>query len=73
MMKNKYTHVIKEMSDRQLIYSLYLTQGLLLLLSFIIGIFLFEDFIPVRPYDEFQSDFVGLIEIPIEWIAVRQI
>jgi uncharacterized protein len=44
MMKNKYAHVIKETSDRQLIYSLYLTQGLLLLLSFIIGIFLFEDF-----------------------------
>nr|WP_203361864.1 CPBP family intramembrane glutamic endopeptidase [Bacillus sp. REN10] len=44
MKKNKQSELIKQITDEELLKSLYLTQFFLLLLSFIAGFFLFPDF-----------------------------
>ena len=41
-MKTKYSNLIKEIKDKDLIISLYFTQMLLLTIAFILGIFLFD-------------------------------
>lgn len=43
MKRNKQADLIREMTDKEVLQALYLTQFLLLLLSLIIGIFAFED------------------------------
>ncbi|WP_285766261.1 type II CAAX endopeptidase family protein [Peribacillus sp. SI8-4] len=42
-MKNKQAELIKEMTDKQLLYNLFLTQIILLTLALFLGIILFED------------------------------
>lgn len=42
-MKNRYNELIKELSEKELLFHLYLTQLILFIISFIIGIFLFDD------------------------------
>ncbi|WP_338749742.1 type II CAAX endopeptidase family protein [Bacillus sp. FJAT-52991] len=44
MKKNKQSELIKQITDEELLKSLYMTQIALLLLSVIVGIFLFPDF-----------------------------
>ena len=41
-MKTKYFNLIKDIKDKDLIFSLYFTQMLLLTIAFILGIFLFD-------------------------------
>lgn len=41
-MKNRYTELIKDLSDKELIFHLYLTQLILLAVSFVLGIILFD-------------------------------
>lgn len=43
-MKNKYNELIKELTDRELLFHLYATQVLLLGISFVLGIILFDHF-----------------------------
>jgi uncharacterized protein len=43
-MKNKYTDLINELSDREIMFHLLATQVLLIGVSFILGFFLFDDF-----------------------------
>ncbi|WP_313798454.1 CPBP family intramembrane glutamic endopeptidase [Cytobacillus sp.] len=43
-MKNSYTDMIKEISTKQLLFHLYLTQIILLTISIILGIILFDSF-----------------------------
>lgn len=43
-MKNKYEDIIKSLSDREILFHLYATQILLIIVSFILGFFLFDDF-----------------------------
>jgi uncharacterized protein len=43
-MKRKYNHIITELTDKELLYHLYLTQVILLVISFILGAILFDHF-----------------------------
>lgn len=43
MKRNKQADLIRQMTDKEVLHALYLTQFLLLLLSLIIGSFVFED------------------------------
>lgn len=43
-MKNNYTEMIKEISNKELLFHLYLTQIILLTISFILGMILFDSF-----------------------------
>lgn len=43
MKKDEYSKIINGLSDRELLFHLYLTQMLLLAISFILGIFLFDN------------------------------
>jgi uncharacterized protein len=43
-MKNKYQEMIKELSDKDLLYHLYATQVILLTISLILGIIIYRDF-----------------------------
>jgi uncharacterized protein len=43
-MKTKYFNLIKDIKDKDLIFSLYFTQVLLLTIAFILGVFLFDSF-----------------------------
>lgn len=42
-MKNRYHDIIKELTDRELIFHLYLTQLILLAVSFILGLFIYRN------------------------------
>lgn len=42
-MKNKYTDVINELTDREIMFHLMATQVILLIVSLVLGLFLFED------------------------------
>jgi uncharacterized protein len=42
-MKNRYQDIINELSDRELLFHLYLTQLILLAVSFILGLFIYRD------------------------------
>ena len=41
-MKTKYFNLIKDIQEKDLIFSLYFTQMLLLTIAFILGLFLFD-------------------------------
>ena len=41
-MKTKYFNLIKDIQEKDLIFSLYFTQLLLLTIAFILGLFLFD-------------------------------
>lgn len=43
-MKNKYEDIIESLSDREILFHVYATQFLLVIVSFILGFFLFDDF-----------------------------
>ncbi|PLT28301.1 CPBP family intramembrane glutamic endopeptidase [Peribacillus deserti] len=51
-MKNKQAEIIKTLTDKELVFHLLLTQFILVVLSFLLGIFLFED------WAEFKSLFI---------------
>ena len=60
--KEKYANLIKNTSHRELLASLYLTQIILIILSFIVGIFLFEsltEFIAIFDWDDPNILFIG--------------
>lgn len=43
-MKNKYTDIVNELTDREIMFHLIATQVLLIVISLILGFFLFDDF-----------------------------
>ncbi|MFS0592613.1 CPBP family intramembrane glutamic endopeptidase [Cytobacillus horneckiae] len=43
-MRDKYSDIVKELTDRELLFHLYLTQLLLLVISLILGFLLFDSF-----------------------------
>lgn len=43
MMKNKYTDIVNELTDREIMFHLVATQVLLMVISLILGFFLFDD------------------------------
>jgi uncharacterized protein len=43
-MKNRYTELIRSLTDRELLFHLYLTQIILIVLSFFLGIIFFDHF-----------------------------
>ncbi|WP_251555242.1 CPBP family intramembrane glutamic endopeptidase [Neobacillus muris] len=43
-MNNKYKELINSLTDRELLFHMYLTQWILLTVSFILGLILFDDF-----------------------------
>jgi uncharacterized protein len=43
-MKNRYNEIIQELSDKELLFHLYATQILLLVISFVLGLFMYDDF-----------------------------
>ncbi|MCM3180114.1 CPBP family intramembrane glutamic endopeptidase [Cytobacillus horneckiae] len=51
-MRDKYSDIVKELTDRELLFHLYLTQLLLLVISLILGFLLFDSF----------SDFTALFK-----------
>jgi uncharacterized protein len=62
-MKNKYNELIKRLTDRELLLHLYMTQLLLLGITFILGILLFDDFSYIQSID-FSDGKILLIGVP---------
>lgn len=61
-MKKRYVDLIQEISDRQLLISLYMTQIVLLTIAFFLGIFLFDsysDFFDLFHWKDTNILFVG--------------
>lgn len=50
-MKNKYNQLISRLTDKELLYHLYLTQTILLAISLILGFFLFDHFTYLQNID----------------------
>ncbi|MEH7176715.1 CPBP family intramembrane glutamic endopeptidase [Neobacillus vireti] len=57
-MKNKYQELIKGLSDKDLLFHLYMTQLILLVLTFILGIILFDHFSFLQAIDFSNSRFL---------------
>jgi uncharacterized protein len=62
-MKNKYNELIKGLTDRELLFHLYMTQIILLVITFAAGILLFDQFSFMRAID-FSDHRILLIGIP---------
>lgn len=62
-MKNKYNELIKGLTDRELLSHLYMTQFLLLGITFILGVFLFDHFSYLHTID-FSDGKILLVGIP---------
>jgi uncharacterized protein len=62
-MKKKYNQLILGLSDKELLFHLYLTQLLLLVISFVLGIFLFDHFSFLQTV-KFSDGRIWLIGIP---------
>jgi uncharacterized protein len=62
-MKNKYNELIKGLTDRQLLSHLYMTQIILLGITFILGILLFDHFSYLKTID-FSDVRILLIGVP---------
>jgi uncharacterized protein len=54
-MKNKYNELINSLSDKELLFHLYMTQVILLVISFILGILLFDHFAFLETFTIFDS------------------
>jgi uncharacterized protein len=54
-MKNKYNELINSLSDKELLFHLYMTQVILLVISFILGILLFDHFSFLETFTIFDS------------------
>jgi uncharacterized protein len=78
-MKNNYNEMIKELTDKELTFHLYLTQVLLLIVSFILGLFLFKDFsyLKLIKWDDFQIIKFGvpsgILVVLIDVILMKQL
>ncbi|WP_462412067.1 lysostaphin resistance A-like protein [Neobacillus sp. Marseille-QA0830] len=62
-MKTKYSELIKSLTDRELLFHLFLTQIILLVVSFVLGVILFDGFAYLNSIRLFDSRIlsVGLI------------
>jgi uncharacterized protein len=78
-MKKKYNEMIKELTDKELTFHLYLTQVLLLIVSFILGLSLFKDFsyLKLIKWNDFQIiEFGvpgGILVVLIDVILMKQL
>jgi uncharacterized protein len=68
-MKNKYHELIKGLSDRELLFHLYLTQIILLVIAFALGILLFDQFSFLQAID-FSDIRILIIGIPAGVVVV---
>jgi len=62
-MKNKQAELIKQLTDKQLLYNLFLTQIILLTLAIFLGIILFKDrsaFFDLFIYDDLNILLIGI-------------
>jgi membrane protease YdiL (CAAX protease family) len=62
-MRNKYNELIKGLTDRELLTHLYMTQILLLGITFILGVVLFDHFSYLHTIDFFDGE-IFLIGVP---------
>nr|WP_263325873.1 type II CAAX endopeptidase family protein [Neobacillus sp. Marseille-Q6967] len=61
-MKNKYTELIKGLTDKELLFHLYITQAILLAISFLLGIILYDrfSFLQTIKFNDIKIISVGL-------------
>lgn len=62
-MKNKYHELIKRLTDRELLFHLYMTQIILLVITFLLGILLYDHFSFIQTID-FSDGRILLFAIP---------
>src|SRR5438309_7827489 len=77
-MKTKYFNLIKDIQEKDLIFSLYFTQMLLLMIAFILGLFLFDSlssfltlFTIVDPNILIIGGTVGIIVVLVDLIFMK--
>lgn len=77
-MKNNYADMIKEISTKQLLFHLYLTQIILLTISFILGIILFDslsEFLNLFKWNDYRilviGGVAGLAVVMLDLILMR--
>lgn len=59
-MKHKYKELINSLSDKELLFHLHMTQIILLAISFILGIMLFDHFAFLRTFTIFDSRILSI-------------
>ena len=62
-MKNKYHDLINGLTDKELLFHLYMTQIILLVITFILGVLLFDHFSFMQAID-FSDYRIWLIGVP---------
>ncbi|MEH7254730.1 CPBP family intramembrane glutamate endopeptidase, partial [Neobacillus niacini] len=68
-MKNKYRDLINGLSDKELLLQLYLTQIIMLVITFILGVLLFDQFSFMQSID-FLDYQIWLIGVPAGAVVV---
>jgi membrane protease YdiL (CAAX protease family) len=69
-MKNKYEELIDEISDQELVKHLYITQVLLVVLSIIIGWFLFDHMESFLDLFHWKDPYIWLVGVPAGLLVV---
>lgn len=61
-MKNKYNELISGLTDKQLLFHLYMTQLILLVITFILGYILFDQFsfLQALKFNDFRIVSIGI-------------
>lgn len=69
-MKNKQAELIKQLTDKQLLYNLFLTQIIILTISLFLGMILFEDFSAFLNLFNFNDINILLVGVPAGLLVV---
>ncbi|MEH7437255.1 CPBP family intramembrane glutamate endopeptidase, partial [Neobacillus drentensis] len=59
-MKKKYNELIASLTDKELLKHLYLTQVILLVISFILGLFLFDHFSYLKSFNLMDRNIIAI-------------
>lgn len=68
-MKNKYTELINGLTDKELLFHLYITQAILLVISFLLGIILYDRFSFLQTIN-FHDNKILLVGLPAGIVVV---
>ena len=69
-MKNKQAELIKQLTDKQLLYNLFLTQMIILTVAFFLGVILFKDFSAFLNLFYFNDMNILLVGVPAGILVV---
>jgi uncharacterized protein len=69
-MKNKYKELIRELSDKELLFQLYLTQLIIIALALVVGMIIYKDIQFIGDFFRWSDQSILTIGVPVGLIVV---